>query len=729
MKNREKHKGIYTSIYLSVFLLLSSSVKAQTSESEIEVPEIEKNMEVMLVTGQAEKNEKVSDVAFELEKFGNSVQVLTSEDIAIGGYTNFAEIAQGLIRGANVGYSPDEGEYTIRLDGGGDRDTLVTMDSVPLYDRGPGIENIWGATLIDSRMIERVEVFRGGQSLYFGSNGGLGVVNVITKRPDGTVKGDAGVVYGSFNTRELYGNYAFPISEDNSHSMMVYGSRYASDGHRIFARESVTDGMAAAGGVGNYANSRDNIGGKYFWDIDATSHLLVNAQYAQIDFQDTFPNNTLYGAVSSRMPLINMEYSNVWSERLKTEVFASYRKPTLYHTKFEPEICRRVEGCLSPRGGNVIIPRGEWLGTVRPLANRGIGDHSIKGGFEEAQMTVLNTVRINESLSTVLGVQSLNYRDNSDPIINIDSDIASTTGVFVDARITPSFSPSTAISLATRVDFADSFGSENIWKFGVRQPLGRGIYARANGGTSFSLPLTNELYSNTETIIGNPDLKPEETETFNAGVGYEGEMGGNRVLFEIGGFQTDITNRIESTTGFTPNTRFNSPRVTEIRGITADMELSLGNNWTTSLSYTKNDATLAGRDQQIDSTPEWFATGTLRWSSDSDTYHFALLPRLQGPETVQAPAGTGLDNLDYGSWFLLNGSVSYWAGKDKRHRTQLRFVNILDETYGERGAFGNQFFGSGYIRGEYTNTSPDYFYPYIFQGKPRSVFLSYSYQF
>lgn len=729
MKNREKPKAIHTGICLSVILLLSTSVKAQTDDSEIEVPELEKNMEVMLVTGQKEKKEEVSDVAFELEKFGNSVQILTSEDIVAGGYTNFAEIAQGLIRGANVGYSPDEGEYTIRLDGGGDRDTLVTIDGVPLYDRGPGVENIWGSTLIDSRMIDRVEVFRGGQSLYFGSNGGLGVVNIITKRPDGTVKGDAGVVYGSGKTRELYGNYAFPISEDKSHSMMVYGSRYGSDGHRIFNRDSFSDGMAAAGGIGDYSISRDNMGAKYFWDIDESSHLLINAQYAQIDFQDTFPNNTVYGAVSSRMPLINLEYSNVWSERLKTEVFASYRKPTLYHTKFEPEMCRRKEGCLSPSGGSAVIPQGQWLGTVRPLSNRGIGDHSVKGGFDEAQLTVLNTLRINESLSTVLGVQSLSYRDNSAEIIKIDSDIVTTNGVFVDARITPSFSPSTAISLAGRVDFADSFGSETIWKFGVRQPLGGGIYVRANGGTSFNLPLTNELYANTETIIGNPDLKPEETESFNAGLGYESEMAGNRMLFEIGGFQTDITNRIESTTGLRPNTRFNTSKVTEIRGVTADMQLSLGNNWTTSLSYTKNDATLSGSDLQIDSTPEWFVTGTLRWSSDSDTYHFALLPRLQGPETVQAPAGTGLEALDYGSWFLLNGSVSYWAGNDKRHRTQLRFVNMLNETYGERGAFGNQFFGSEFIRGEYNNRSPDYFYPYIFQGKPRSVFLSYSYQF
>ena len=87
------------------------------------------------------KAEKVATkLAGKLEQYGNQVQVVTAEDISAGGYTNMAEIARGLVRGANIGYSPDEGEFTIRLDGGGDRDTLVALDGMPLYDRGPGIE-------------------------------------------------------------------------------------------------------------------------------------------------------------------------------------------------------------------------------------------------------------------------------------------------------------------------------------------------------------------------------------------------------------------------------------------------------------------------------------------------------------------------------------------------------------------------------------------------------------
>ena len=124
-------------------------------------------IEEVLVEGKAMAAE-VSEIALDLSEFGTQVQVITSEEVVTGGFTNFGELAAGLIRGANIGYSPDEGEFTIRLDGGYNRDTLLLLDGVPTYDRGTPLESLWPATMIDPRMIESVEVMRGGQSLYFG---------------------------------------------------------------------------------------------------------------------------------------------------------------------------------------------------------------------------------------------------------------------------------------------------------------------------------------------------------------------------------------------------------------------------------------------------------------------------------------------------------------------------------------------------------------------------------
>ena len=77
---------------------------------------------VSTVTVTARRNDAlVTTVAKEQEAYGTDVQVISGARVEQSGALNFAEALQFLVKGVNIGYSPDEGEYTIRLDGGGDR--------------------------------------------------------------------------------------------------------------------------------------------------------------------------------------------------------------------------------------------------------------------------------------------------------------------------------------------------------------------------------------------------------------------------------------------------------------------------------------------------------------------------------------------------------------------------------------------------------------------------------
>ncbi len=682
------------------------------------------------VVVRAQEQERVSVTAIALERTGNQVQVVSARDIKAGGYTNLAEIAQGLIRGANVGYSPDEGEFTIRLDGGGDRDTLVTLDGMPLYDRGPGIEEIWGATLIDPHMIESIEVFRGGQSLYFGSNAGIGVVNIITKKPDGTRRGEFGVSYGRYDSRVLWANYRFPLDPDGRHALMFYGSRQASDGPQLFSDASQSDNHLLAGGIQGSQTARDSTGVKYRWMIDDRSELHADLMYVETNFADTFPDTTIFGPTRVTMPAVNVQYWREWTKRLRSDVYMSWRNPTLYNTKFVPQVCRLAAGCPSATNPAIRVPLGRWTGGFDALAGRGVGDASIPGGFEELVLTALNRYTFNPQIELLLGLQSINYRDTSDPRIAIDDELVSNTALIADLVLTPSFSPGTSLSLAGRVDYENSFGRKSIGKFGFRHDFDMGLYLRANGGTSFSLPRTNELFFNSPEVIGNPNLEPEQTETLNVGAGLIRTVYRRVLSLDVGLFRTDITGRIETTTGLRPNTRFNNTRVTEIRGLVGDIEYEFNDNWRANFSYTRQKARPAGETRQINATPEWFATGHISYRSSDQRWQFSLLPRWQGPEIIRAPVGVaGLEDFQYGDWFLLNGSIQYWFGADREHRLQLRTVNLLDEIYGERAAFGNRFFDSSFIRGEYGRGNARFFNPYIFQGKRRGLFFTYNLSF
>ncbi|MFN3522579.1 MAG: TonB-dependent receptor plug domain-containing protein [Phenylobacterium sp.] len=690
------------------------------------------------------RREVVTATAIEAVEYGNAVQIVTAEDVRVSGATNFAELAQFLVKGVNIGYSPDEGEYTIRLDGGGDRDTLVVRDGVPLYDRGPALEDIWGSTTIDPHMIETMEVFRGGNSLFFGSNGGIGVVSLVSKRPDGSRKGEFGVSYGSFETREIWGNYSFPIDEEGRHSLMFYGSMLATDGPRIFNPDDLVDNVRLAGGQQDYPLNRNEIGVKYLWKISEDTELRLNGEYTESWFQDSFPSSEIHSPNTVRYPIFDAALDHRWSEHLRTEVAAYYSNPKIWNTELYPDICLVQAGCKDPATG-VIHPFGEWSGLVFAAANHGYGaSNERRAGFKEMGLTMRNTVAFEELGEAVAGVQIVSYHDDSAVEFPVPDDTATTTGFFVDVRPRIPFSPSTKLSLAVRTDILPSEDSETIWKFGLRQPLPWGFYVRANGGTSYSLPRNTELFNETLTVKGNPDLQAEHTETYNAGVGFEGSYGDIRVGLEVSGFKTEITDRIRTTTGFpvppegafdARNTYYNDPALTKILGATADLNVAIGDAWKVNLGYTSQDASADSglqKGEQIGETPAWFWSGTVSWTSPDRRWNVAVMPRVQGSEWATGGLtikGRPQYRTNFGNYAVVNATINYFMGKEMQHQLQLRIVNLLDEDYAERYGFGNLRYSQAYARGQVKTTDPSYYYGYPFEGKPRSFYLSFSTRF
>jgi iron complex outermembrane receptor protein len=120
--------------------------------------------------------------------------------------------------------------------------------------------------------------------------------------------------------------------------------------------------------------------------------------------------------------------------------------------------------------------------------------------------------------------------------------------------------------------------------------------------------------------------------------------------------------------------------------------------------------------------------GTLNWNSPDQRFHVSLFPRYQGPEySTGGPNNKFRHN--FGNYFVMNGSIAYWAGEERQHRFQLRVVNILNETYAERYGYGNQRFSVAAVQGKLKSTDDAYYFGYPFEGKPRSVFFSYTTSF
>jgi len=362
-------------------LLGCSSIAMAQAESEPQErdanPAAAQPQNAIIVEGVV-VGEETTELAADFVTYGTQVQIISDDEIKTGGFTNFGELAAGLIRGANIGYSPDEGEFTIRIDGGTDRDTLLLVDGVPYFDRSSPSEDLWPATAIDPRMISSVEVYRGGQSLYFGSNGGLGVVSVRSKEPQHELTGEIGVYGGSFKTREIYGNVSIPLPlGDNlgEHSVMFFGRSYETDSNTLFNREAFADTLLELGGFREYPYSYNNIGAKYLWDINPDTQFRAGFQLATIDFEDTFPNSTPYAPNKTEFPIFNASLVSHLSNRLRVEVEGHYQAPTLRNTEFDPLVCSipRVQDlpdnlqALAPASGFATASEFEAFATANGI--------------------------------------------------------------------------------------------------------------------------------------------------------------------------------------------------------------------------------------------------------------------------------------------------------------------------------------------------------------------------
>lgn len=709
-------------------------------------------LETIMVEGQRINREAVSDVAVDFSKYGTQVQVISDAEIATGGFTNFAELAGGLIRGANVGYSPDEGEFTIRIDGGTDRDTLLLVDGVPTFDRGTPLEDIWGATAIDPRVIDSVEIFRGGQSLYYGGNGGLGVVSVKYKQPDGTFKGEIGTYFGAYKTREIFGNVSFPIDAEGKHSLMFYGRSYNTDSQPIFGREAYSDTVYEAGGKHDYPYSYNSIGAKYLWKMGDQTELRAGVELVNTYFHDSFPTDHVYNPNWADFPKWHLAFNSQITDRFKIEAEAYFSEPELWNTEVDVQICRIPQSIINPAtgrpftvasqfeayaaangllGGCVTNPEtstkadgvsrqgmyvdangqikgtlqnpfriGDPMGTViQTIANfgsgipvKGYGEGSqLRAGFVDYGGNVRGKYEVTEWMSAVLGVQRTTTYDDSADDYGVSKAHINSLGIYGDVQIDLPILDGTAISVGARKDFNNLFADNFIWKFSARQEFGSGVYARASGGTSYNNPRAQEagLFANTRN---NPTIKPQDVETYGAGVGINGDVMGGTFNVEAGYFTTDITNLfgsaairdvcpgVDPTRVINPNiitptefcatfasfgltglssAFFNTKAEQNITGYTLDVSIDL-DQIQADVSFTKQEslepnpifgltAVRAGTGaalttivpgeagsnpfRQAGERPEWMVSALITYTP-SDRWVIALNPRWQGPEWV-----------------------------------------------------------------------------------------------
>jgi len=198
---------------------------------EMDIEEL-MEIEVETVTTASKFAQKVTDAP-------SSVTVITADEIRLYGWRSLADILRSA-KGFYTSYDRSYERIGVRgfsLPGDTNTRILILVDGFRMNENVRGHGGIGHEFLLDTDLIERVEIVRGPGSALYGSNAVFGVINVITK--DG--KGIDGFEFSGDMFTEKFkrleaqrGRITYGKEFDNGLDWLVSASLYGRDGRRMY---------------------------------------------------------------------------------------------------------------------------------------------------------------------------------------------------------------------------------------------------------------------------------------------------------------------------------------------------------------------------------------------------------------------------------------------------------------------------------------------------------------
>lgn len=174
-------------------LLISAALLGLTGMVSVSAADVYEMNPVVVTAQRIEKTEINTPV---------TETIVTTKKIEEAGYKNAFDIIEHQVGLSSTGYGDagqefgfSSGRTVIR---GYDRGTLVMVDGIPL-----NLKNYNSLDGIPVDMIEKVEIIKGASGTLYGAEAMGGVINIITKRPEGMkpefkVKGTVGNYYKDY---------------------------------------------------------------------------------------------------------------------------------------------------------------------------------------------------------------------------------------------------------------------------------------------------------------------------------------------------------------------------------------------------------------------------------------------------------------------------------------------------------------------------------------------------
>ncbi|WP_274627094.1 TonB-dependent receptor plug domain-containing protein [Arvimicrobium flavum] len=496
----------------------------------------------------------------EQEKSGRAFTVITGEQLQQNQVRYVAD-ALRLVPGFSVSRSGSFGGPTqVRVRGAEANHLLVMIDGVEVSETSTG-EFDFASLLADD--VDRIEVLRGPQSAFWGSNATAGVVNIITRRGERN-----GFKIGGRSEVGTDGTFLGGVSLSGgaeNFDMALSGTFRRTDGFNISDFGSEKDG-----------DRNVTLNGKFTADI--TPDLVVDGTLRYVDREsDIDPQDFNSGGAPDYAPgpfyglVVD---GNDWTRT--QELFGSLG---LTHKALDGAFTQKLrltgsdgtrdnfsDGMLSFSDGSRYT--GAYQATYQfdtPTLLE--ARHQFTGGYEWERETFAPS-HLDETFERETNSIVGEYR-----------------GEFLDQLY---------LNAGIRRDFNDRFGDATTYSLsGAWRIPGSETRLHASVGTGVTNPTFFEQYGFVPSSFeGNASLTPEKS--FGWDIGVEHRFFDGRLIADVTYFNQDLTDEIAVVFGGPPDflsSPVNREGKSKRQGVEVSATVDLFNGFTATASYTYTDAT------------------------------------------------------------------------------------------------------------------------------------------
>jgi vitamin B12 transporter len=427
---------------------------------------------------------------------------------------------------------------------------------------------------LDLNDIERIEFVRGPASAIYGSDAVGGVINIISRKGGPVFDAGADVEGGSFGYVRASGHVGGPVGGATAN----LGIAYTDNGMPVAGSTSHGLSLDGALALPELAGLALSLNGRFsnsvagsFPDSSGGPRLAVLRTLDHRDIDESVLGAHARRAIISGWDMaLDYGYYGRQSDAVSPGVAPSPQTPSGIPANGDKARFNRHQVTWTNR---LSLGAVDAAVGIDMQAEHGADDGYLNFGFR---------------LPTHFALNRTLWAGFGEACWRVDEKFSlSASGRYDDAGGKTHFSPQ------LRADYA----------------LFDGTALQVSWGRAYKLP---SFYALGNPIVGDPNLKPEDAETFEGGVT---QALGGFGSWKVEAFATDYSNLIDFRPGAVPKL-VNLSRV-HVRGI----ETSLALNWgditaTPRLSYTnaRNQATNAA----LRDVPSWLAGATLLWRPTAD---------------------------------------------------------------------------------------------------------------